>query len=35
MGDKDFSLLLLLLIPFLYSIEILTQFIQYPLVFKE
>lgn len=35
MGDKVFSLLLLLLIPLLYSIEILMQFIQYPLVFKE
>ena len=35
MGDRVFSLLLLLLIAFLYSIKILMQFIKYSLVFKE
>ena len=35
MGDRVFSLMLLLLIAFLYSIKLLMQFIKYLLVFKE
>ena len=35
MGDRVFSLMLLLLIAFLYSIKLLLQFIKYLLVFKE